>query len=249
MSAPDDFQIYAQPIETLPTCEHEEYDHIRDAKDEILPLFRVIGKDRAQQDNLNPEATFAYQKSRRRTPISAMPIVDLLLETHRMLCFPDLPSRQHSHFANLHGYQSGYLKKPNQGVYLVVPHKDAKVGITNTRDFKVSDPDAVFDAIQANIKSSQVPNNATLANLFEKKKRYDKPDYACAHQFLDLLSCVQSWIKAPQDAPQIIKEILSYFVETVSPSSFTKANVTGPEVMIEGKVHFIEILPKNFKSL
>ncbi|OGG44504.1 MAG: hypothetical protein A3F84_07120 [Candidatus Handelsmanbacteria bacterium RIFCSPLOWO2_12_FULL_64_10] len=116
--------------------ERDGFRNLRDREGRVQPLFRVARKDEAEEDNRDPFKAHSRRLENRRIPQTASPIVDFLVELHRTLYFPEFPSRQHSRFANLGGWQS-FNPESGKCVFLILPHESARVSVSGVMDFRV----------------------------------------------------------------------------------------------------------------
>jgi len=222
--------------------EQDDFQNLRDGNGTLCPLFRVIDRKRAEEENQDPFATHEKRMSRRRTPRSAPPIVDLLLELQRMMHYPDYPSRQHSLFANLGGYQTQYLKD-DSGVFLTLPHKSSRVSISGITDFKVSDPESlcafVRDALRNRFRDDQ---SIELMKLVEHKSNYSRGDYIFPHRLVELMELFCLWFGSePEEIPELSFLLRFWRESCLVKDGICGVSCLGQEVVIQGPVRYVEV--------
>jgi len=238
------FVIYDGNSRELEAHEEDGFQNLRDQDGNICPMFRITSRNRAEKENQDSLAAHEQRMSRRRIPQSASPIVDLLLELQRLMFYPGYPSRQHSLFANLGGYQQRILNEyPESHVFLVLPHESASVSISGIMDFKVPDPEQlcvfVQEALRSRFSGSQ---SIDLRQLAESKSKYPKEDYIYHHRLAELMELFGSWFQSePDDVPELSFVLRFWRASFLAKDGICAVAGSGQEAVIQGPVRYVEM--------
>ena len=216
--------------------ERDCFRNLRDREGKVLPVFRIAKKERAEKENRDPFGEHGERLEKRRTPRSAPPIVDLLLELERTMFFPEFPSRQHSLFANLGGHQTGYEGE----IFLVLPHESARISISAVQDFKVSDPRTLCEYLRKQLQAKfALDDPIDLSRLAEYKGEYDKVDYQLHHHLLDFMDLIQGWFKRGVRDCKELDYVLRFWKKSLLVENMVCPDGRiGSEVIIQGAVRY-----------
>jgi hypothetical protein len=222
--------------------EQDDFQNLRDGNGTICPMFRVIDRQRAEKENKDPFASHEKRMDHKRTPRSAPPIVDLLLELQLMMHYPEFPSRQHSLFANLGGYQEQYLKG-DSGVFLTLPHRTSRVSISGVTDFKVPDPASLCAFAQETLRNRfRDAQSIELMRLVEHKSNYSKDDYIFHHRLEELMEFFCLWFSSEPDEIPELSFLLRFWREScLVEDGMCGVSCLGQEGVVQGPVRYVEV--------
>lgn len=233
-----EFREWAGDADELEGYEQNGFQHLRDEQGRLVPLLRVMPRDR------EPDP-FNYEGLARRTARSAPPIVDLLLEVQRLFCFSEFPSRQRSLFCNLGAYQPQFLQSnPDASVYLVLPLDSANICISGVTDFRIENPLQVCEWIERELaKRFDEEDVIAPLRMAQYRERQRPGDFVQHHRMLDLMDLFQGWFEVEPEAHPELVEVLSYWRESaLVEDGKCRSEQIGSEVLVQGAAKFIEVL-------
>lgn len=240
--------------------EKKGFASLRDGQGNEVPLYRITPLKYAEENNQGPFLADEKRSGKRRIPRNAPPLVDFLLEAYRGLYYSKFPSRHFALFANLNDYQTRYLKDDTR-LYKVIPHKTAAVSISGIVDFRVSNPELIYDFVRKGLKAEHITGqDADLKELlkYDGKAAADDSEYVAYHKVLEELMTLPVNGRAGklgQAFLELLKEYHDSSVEALEPivsfweNSELVENLIFSgrgmenEVVIQGPVYYVEVEP------
>lgn len=233
--------------------------NLRDEQGNEVSLYRITSPKYADDNNRDPFRADEERSSKRRIPRSAPPLIDFLLEAYRTIYYPKFPSRHFAIFANLNDYQERYLKDDAR-LFQVVPHGTAAVSISGTVDFRVSNPELVYNFVKKSLKAEHITGQDAedLEEILKFDGKSIDSEYAAYHKILEeqmsapvgsrtgkqkevlfelLNKCHDSGIEA-------LEPIFSFWKESeLADRMKFSGRGRGNEVVIQGPVYYVEVEP------